>query len=72
MLGSDLTDQSLYTDSVPVVSHVVSTFATVAFLVTSFVSGLLTISTASLQSVGAISRPTSVLTSEPSRNLFVC
>ncbi|KAK4776337.1 hypothetical protein SAY86_005025 [Trapa natans] len=56
--------------SVPIVSRLVSTFATVTFLVTSIVSGLLAISTASLQSVGAFSRPSSVLTSEPSRNLF--
>ncbi|PKI59122.1 hypothetical protein CRG98_020488 [Punica granatum] len=47
-----------------------STFATAAFLTTAFVSGLLTFSTASLQSIGAFTRPSSVLTSEPSRNLF--
>ncbi|KAA8540802.1 hypothetical protein F0562_024765 [Nyssa sinensis] len=55
--------------SVPVMSLVLSTFATAVFVVTSSAAGLLTVSTVSLQSVGAISRPSS-LTSDPARNLF--
>ncbi|XP_031105543.1 uncharacterized protein LOC116010330 isoform X1 [Ipomoea triloba] len=56
--------------SVPMISRVLSIFATTAFAVTAFVAGLLTISTASLQSIGAFSRPTSLLTSEPTRSVF--
>uniref|UniRef100_A0A5B7CA54 Bacterial Ig-like domain-containing protein n=1 Tax=Davidia involucrata TaxID=16924 RepID=A0A5B7CA54_DAVIN len=55
--------------SVPVMSLVLSTFATAAFVVTSLAAGLLTVSTASLQSVGAFSRPPSLIT-DPARNLF--
>nr|GMC75689.1 uncharacterized protein LOC109177202 isoform X2 [Ipomoea batatas] len=56
--------------SVPMISRVLSIFATTAFAVTASVAGLLTISTASLQSIGAFSRPTSLLTSEPTRSVF--
>ncbi|KAI8016865.1 hypothetical protein LOK49_LG04G02093 [Camellia lanceoleosa] len=56
--------------SVPVISLVVSTFATASFAVTALVAGLLTLSTASLQSIGAFSRPSPGLTSDPARNLF--
>nr|GMC69900.1 uncharacterized protein LOC109177202 isoform X1 [Ipomoea batatas] len=56
--------------SVPMISRVLSIFSTTAFAVTAFVAGLLTISTASLQSIGAFSRPTSLLTSEPTRSVF--
>ncbi|XP_020537408.1 uncharacterized protein LOC105640359 isoform X2 [Jatropha curcas] len=55
---------------VPTISSVTSAFATAIFLATSFAAGLLTVSTASLRSVGAFSRSTSLLTSEPTRNLF--
>ncbi|XP_043704153.1 uncharacterized protein LOC122654230 isoform X3 [Telopea speciosissima] len=55
--------------SVPLVSSVVSTFATTVFAVTSSASGLLTVSTASLQSIGALSGLSS-LTSDPAKNLF--
>ncbi|XP_057988518.1 uncharacterized protein LOC110668129 isoform X2 [Hevea brasiliensis] len=56
---------------VPTISTVISAFATAIFVATSLVAGLLTVSTASLQSVGAFSRRTSLLTSDPTRNLFV-
>ncbi|KAH7857150.1 hypothetical protein Vadar_009631 [Vaccinium darrowii] len=56
--------------SVPVISLVLSMFATAAFAVTALAAGLLTLSTASLQSVGAFSRPSYYLTSDPGRNLF--
>ncbi|TMX04693.1 hypothetical protein EJD97_005775 [Solanum chilense] len=56
--------------TVPVTSEVLSILATSAFVVTSFAAGLLTVSTASLQSVGAYSRPSSLMTSDPARNLF--
>ncbi|CAN4086028.1 unnamed protein product [Withania somnifera] len=56
--------------TVPTISEVLSIFATAAFVVTSFAAGLLTVSTASLQSVGAYSRPSSLMTSDPARNLF--
>ncbi|KAJ8553902.1 hypothetical protein K7X08_024580 [Anisodus acutangulus] len=56
--------------TVPTISQVLSIFATAAFVVTSFIAGLLTVSTASLQSVGAYSRPSSLMTSDPARNLF--
>lgn len=41
------------------------------FLVTSFVAGLLTLSTTSLYSLGAFPRPSPYLISDPTRNLFV-
>lgn len=56
--------------TVPTISEVLSIFATAAFVVTCFAAGLLTVSTASLQSVGAYSRPSSLMTSDPARNLF--
>nr|XP_027123098.1 uncharacterized protein LOC113739892 isoform X1 [Coffea arabica] len=67
-LGSNILHVRHY--SVSVVSLVLSSFITAAFAVTSLVSGFLTISTASLQSVGAFKRPTPLLTSEPTRSLF--
>ncbi|GKV18958.1 hypothetical protein SLEP1_g29266 [Rubroshorea leprosula] len=54
----------------PIISSVISTFATATFLLTSAASGLLTLSTASLQSVGAFSRVPSSLVSDPARNLI--
>ncbi|KAI8529051.1 hypothetical protein RHMOL_Rhmol12G0195700 [Rhododendron molle] len=56
--------------SVPVISLVLSKLATAAFALTAVVAGLLTLSTASLQSAGAFPRPSSSLTSYPGRNLF--
>ncbi|XP_038709363.1 uncharacterized protein LOC120004167 isoform X2 [Tripterygium wilfordii] len=56
--------------SVPIISSIISTFATVSFVATSFTAGLLTVSTASLQSVGAFSRSSRRLTSDPARILF--
>ncbi|KAF5933104.1 hypothetical protein HYC85_029275 [Camellia sinensis] len=56
--------------SVPVISTVLSTFATVSFAVTASAAGVLTLSTAGLQSVGSFSAPSSSLTSDPARNLF--
>ncbi|MCE3214867.1 hypothetical protein HAX54_000154 [Datura stramonium] len=56
--------------TVPAISEVLAIFTTAAFVVTSFAAGLLTVSTASLQSVGAYSRPSSLMTSDPARNLF--
>ncbi|KAL3512805.1 hypothetical protein ACH5RR_025522 [Cinchona calisaya] len=56
--------------SVPVVSLVLSSFAAAAFAVTSLAAGLLTVSTASLQSNGAFRRPSPSLTSDPGRNIF--
>lgn len=59
-------------DSVPIISVVISTFTTAAFAVTSLAAGLLTVSTASLQSFGALANPLpSYITCDPSRNLFV-
>ncbi|XP_022737519.1 uncharacterized protein LOC111290468 [Durio zibethinus] len=56
--------------TIPLISSVISVFATAAFLLTCFTAGLLTMSTASLQSVGAFSRPSSSLSSDPARILF--
>ncbi|XP_051136790.1 uncharacterized protein LOC127255339 isoform X2 [Andrographis paniculata] len=56
--------------SVPLESFVISSLATAAFAVTALISGFLTISTASLLSVGAFSRPNAVLITYPARNLF--
>ncbi|KAL2492641.1 hypothetical protein Adt_28269 [Abeliophyllum distichum] len=56
--------------SVPAVSLMPSSIATAAFAVTSLVAGFLTVSTASLLSIGAFSRPNSFLTSDPTKNLF--
>ncbi|KAI9174383.1 hypothetical protein LWI28_016534 [Acer negundo] len=56
--------------SVPVISFVTSAFVTAVFWATSFAVGLLTVSTASLLSAQAFSRPSSSLISDPARNLF--
>ncbi|KAL0440991.1 UNVERIFIED_CONTAM: hypothetical protein Sradi_0038000 [Sesamum radiatum] len=56
--------------SVPVESLVISYFATAAFAATALVAGFLTVSTTSLLSAGAFSRPSSILCSDPARNLF--
>nr|POE64132.1 hypothetical protein CFP56_08503 [Quercus suber] len=56
--------------SVPIISIVISTFATASFVVTSIATGLLTASTASLSSIGTFSPPFSSL-SDPASNLFV-
>ncbi|KAL5813853.1 hypothetical protein ACOSQ4_024494 [Xanthoceras sorbifolium] len=56
--------------SVPVISYVISASVTATFLATSFAAGLLTVSTASLLSARAFSRPPSSLLSDPARNLF--
>ncbi|XWS50937.1 hypothetical protein CRYUN_Cryun12cG0134000 [Craigia yunnanensis] len=56
--------------SIPVISSVISVFATAAFLLTCLTAGLLTISTSSLQSVGVFSRLSSSLSSDPARILF--
>lgn len=58
-------------DSVPVESLVLSSFVTGAFGLTALVSGFLTVSTTSLLSAGAFSKPNSILCSDPSRILFV-
>ncbi|KAL7098476.1 hypothetical protein ACP275_09G019800 [Erythranthe tilingii] len=56
--------------SVPVESMVLSSFATAVFTVTALIAGFLTLSTSSLLSAGAYSRPSSILLSDPARNLF--
>ncbi|KAK3228156.1 hypothetical protein Dsin_008018 [Dipteronia sinensis] len=56
--------------SVPVISCVISAFVTAVFWATSFAAGLLTLSTASLLSAKAFSRPSTSLISDPARNLF--
>ncbi|KZV52160.1 hypothetical protein F511_07115 [Dorcoceras hygrometricum] len=56
--------------SVPVESSILSTFVTTAFGVTCLAAGFLTVSTATLLSVGAFSRPSSMLSSDPARNIF--
>ncbi|KAJ7956220.1 Guanine nucleotide-binding protein, beta subunit [Quillaja saponaria] len=56
--------------SVPLISSVISALTTASFLLTSLAGGLLTVSTASLQSVGAFIKSTSSLTNDPARNLF--
>ncbi|KAL6281096.1 hypothetical protein ACE6H2_017977 [Prunus campanulata] len=56
-------------DSVPLIASVISAFATALFVVTSIAAGLLSISTASLQSLWSFIRPSS-LASDPARNLF--
>lgn len=60
-----------HADSVPLVSSVISAFATATFALTSIAAGFLTISTASLQSVDTFTRPSSFLIVDPARNLFV-
>jgi hypothetical protein len=60
-----------YADSVPLSSCVISAFTTATFALTSIAAGLLTISTASLQSVDTFTRSSSFLIVDPVRNLFV-
>ncbi|KAI4343739.1 hypothetical protein L6164_011051 [Bauhinia variegata] len=55
--------------SVPLVSSVISGFASASFVLTSLAAAILTISTASLQNIGALIR-SSILTVNPTRNLF--
>ena len=62
--------KNIYTDSVPIISIVISTFATASFVATSVAAGLLTASTASLSSIGTFSPPFSSV-SDPASNLFV-
>ncbi|WVZ21431.1 hypothetical protein V8G54_008753 [Vigna mungo] len=57
--------------SMPLISSVVSAFATASFVLTSIAAGFLTISTASLQSVGTFTRSSSFLVFDPARNLLV-
>ena len=59
-----------YTDYVPKISSVVSVLATASFVATAVAAGLLTVSIASLSSIGAFSTPFSSF-SNPARNLFV-
>ncbi|KAK2663734.1 hypothetical protein Ddye_002308 [Dipteronia dyeriana] len=56
--------------SIPVISCLISAFVTAVFWATSVAAGLLTVSTASLLSAQAFSRPSSSLISDPARNLF--
>ncbi|RDX70074.1 hypothetical protein CR513_50717, partial [Mucuna pruriens] len=60
----------LFFDSMPLISSVVSAFATASFVLTSIAAGFLTISTASLQSVGTFMRSSSFLVMDPARNLL--
>ncbi|XP_054821268.1 uncharacterized protein LOC129320105 [Prosopis cineraria] len=55
---------------IPLISKVISAFATASFGLTSLAAGLLTVSTASLQYYGAFSRSSSFLTVDPARSLF--
>ncbi|KAJ8771773.1 hypothetical protein K2173_026950 [Erythroxylum novogranatense] len=56
--------------SIPMLSSVVAVLATTSFLATAFIAGLLTVSSASLLSVAAFSRPSSLPTSDTTRSLF--
>ncbi|XP_057804502.1 uncharacterized protein LOC131019899 isoform X2 [Salvia miltiorrhiza] len=56
--------------SAPVESLVLSYFATTAFGITALVAGFLSVSTASLLSSGAYSKPSAILCFDPARNLF--
>ncbi|XP_068638762.1 uncharacterized protein [Aristolochia californica] len=56
--------------SASITSILLSTIVTTAFGITAVAAGLLTISTASLQSLGTLARPSSLVTSEPTRNIF--
>ncbi|GJN22115.1 hypothetical protein PR202_gb09651 [Eleusine coracana subsp. coracana] len=56
-------------DSVPASSSSIATVTTIVFVATAVVATLLTVSTSSLVASGAISRPSSHMISEPSRNL---
>ncbi|XP_050258027.1 uncharacterized protein LOC126703145 isoform X7 [Quercus robur] len=55
--------------SVPIISIVISKFATASFVATSIAAGLLSASTASLSSIGTFSPPFSSV-SDPASNLF--
>ncbi|XP_062232343.1 uncharacterized protein LOC133929552 isoform X3 [Phragmites australis] len=67
-LASDRLEVRHY--SVPASSSSIATLTTVVFVVTAVVATLLTVSTSSLLASGAISRPSSYMISEPSRNLL--
>ncbi|KAJ4808042.1 Glutathione transport system permease protein gsiD [Rhynchospora pubera] len=67
-LASNLLEVRHY--SIPVISTVISLATTILFLATAAISGLLTISTSSLILSGALSRPTSLVISEPTRSLL--
>ncbi|KAG6523796.1 hypothetical protein ZIOFF_013683 [Zingiber officinale] len=71
-LASNLLQVKHYTT--PAISSWISRVSTVAFAMASVVAALLSVSTTSLLTSGAISRPKSSLVSEPTRNLlrFVC
>lgn len=56
--------------SLPMISTIFCIFVTALFVATCLVAGLLTISTASLQSAGAFPRSSATLTSNPTKNLF--
>lgn len=56
--------------SVPIISSLVSIITTVTYAATSIAAAVLTVSTASLLSSGAFSRPAANFISEPSRNLL--
>ncbi|KAK9108120.1 hypothetical protein Syun_024131 [Stephania yunnanensis] len=66
-LGSNILQVRHY--SVPIISTVLFTIVTAVFAITAFVAGLLTVSAASLESVGASPRTSSFAT-HPARNLF--
>ncbi|KAL6618646.1 hypothetical protein ACP70R_033785 [Stipagrostis hirtigluma subsp. patula] len=67
-LASDRLEVRHY--SVPLSSSSIATITTVIFLATAVAATLLTVSTSSLLASGAISRPSSYMISEPSRNLL--
>ncbi|CAN0919020.1 hypothetical protein LINGRAHAP2_LOCUS31212 [Linum grandiflorum] len=56
--------------SIPRISCIISKITTACFIATCVVAGMLTVSTASLETVGVFSRPSALLTSEPTRSLF--
>ncbi|KGN64322.1 uncharacterized protein LOC101203522 isoform X2 [Cucumis sativus] len=56
--------------SIPTISTVASIFTIASFTATSLAAGLLTVSTASLQSEGVFMRSSSSLTYNPTRNIF--
>lgn len=56
--------------SIPTISTVISIFTIASFTATSLAAGLLTVSTASLQSEGVFMRSSSSLTYNPTRNIF--
>ncbi|WVZ99824.1 hypothetical protein U9M48_045067, partial [Paspalum notatum var. saurae] len=56
--------------SVPASSSLAAAITTIIFVVTAIVATLLTVSTSSLLASGAISRPSSYMISEPSRNIL--